>query len=98
MVEYGVSEPLDRTHVAGADVKLADDAFRELEENVSFTHELHGSLTPRPTAPLPPPRLKHDEVSRLAFNPPGCVSSLSSTGPGIGDHTGRTGSSPGWTC
>ncbi|KAM8904906.1 melanophilin a isoform 3-T3 [Spinachia spinachia] len=34
MVEFGASEPLDRTHVAGADVKLADDAFRELEENV----------------------------------------------------------------
>ncbi|KAL6115106.1 mlph [Pungitius sinensis] len=34
MVEYGASEPLDRTHVAGADVKMADDAFRELEENV----------------------------------------------------------------
>ncbi|CAN9498282.1 unnamed protein product [Ophioblennius macclurei] len=34
MVEYGLSEPADRSHLAGADVKQADDAFRELEENV----------------------------------------------------------------
>ncbi|XP_031734434.1 melanophilin a [Anarrhichthys ocellatus] len=34
MVEYGLSEPVDRTHLVGTDVKQADDAFRELEENV----------------------------------------------------------------
>ncbi|XP_042369247.1 melanophilin a isoform X1 [Plectropomus leopardus] len=34
MVEYGLSEPADRAHVVGTDVKQADDAFRELEENV----------------------------------------------------------------
>lgn len=37
MVEFGLSEPADRSHVVGTDVKQADDAFRELEENVSFT-------------------------------------------------------------
>lgn len=41
MVEYGLSEPVDRSHLVGTDVKRADDAFRELEENVSFNHELH---------------------------------------------------------
>ncbi|KAM9334232.1 melanophilin a [Symphorus nematophorus] len=34
MVEYGLSEPADRSHLVGTDVKQADDAFRELEENV----------------------------------------------------------------
>ncbi|XP_027132249.1 melanophilin a isoform X2 [Larimichthys crocea] len=34
MVEYGLSEPVDRSHLVGTDVKQADDAFRELEENV----------------------------------------------------------------
>ncbi|KAM7365876.1 hypothetical protein PAMP_016769 [Pampus punctatissimus] len=34
MVEYGLSEPTDRSHLVGTDVKQADDAFRELEENV----------------------------------------------------------------
>ncbi|XP_076022024.1 melanophilin a isoform X1 [Genypterus blacodes] len=34
MVEYGLSEPIDRSHLVGTDVKRADDAFRELEENV----------------------------------------------------------------
>ncbi|XP_078021894.1 melanophilin a isoform X1 [Epinephelus lanceolatus] len=34
MVEYGLSEPVDRAHLVGTDVKQADDAFRELEENV----------------------------------------------------------------
>ncbi|XP_029986582.1 melanophilin a isoform X2 [Sphaeramia orbicularis] len=34
MVEYGLAEPAHRPHVAGTDVKQADDAFRELEENV----------------------------------------------------------------
>lgn len=38
MVEYGLSEPVDRSHLVGTDVKQADDAFRELEENVSFKH------------------------------------------------------------
>ncbi|XP_026157113.1 melanophilin a isoform X2 [Mastacembelus armatus] len=37
MVEYGLSEPVDRSHVVGTDVKQADDAFRELEENVYIT-------------------------------------------------------------
>lgn len=36
MVEYGLSEPVGRPHLVGTDVKQADDAFRELEENVSF--------------------------------------------------------------
>lgn len=40
MVEYGLSEPTDRSLLVGTDVKQADDAFRELEENVSFLHEL----------------------------------------------------------
>ncbi|XP_035854669.1 melanophilin a isoform X3 [Sander lucioperca] len=34
MLEYGLAAPLDRAHVVGTDVKQADDAFRELEENV----------------------------------------------------------------
>ncbi|KAM9836230.1 melanophilin a [Aulostomus maculatus] len=34
MVEFGLSESTDRSHVVGTDVKQADDAFRELEENV----------------------------------------------------------------
>lgn len=46
MVEYGLSEPVDRSHLVGTDVKQADDAFRELEENVSFNHELHASFSP----------------------------------------------------
>ncbi|XP_069577285.1 melanophilin a isoform X1 [Brachyistius frenatus] len=37
MIAYGLSEPADRTHLAGTDVKQADDAFRELEENVYIT-------------------------------------------------------------
>ncbi|XP_037552421.1 melanophilin a [Nematolebias whitei] len=37
MVEYGLSEPTDRSLLVGADVKQADDAFRELEENVYVT-------------------------------------------------------------
>ncbi|XP_047432288.1 melanophilin a isoform X2 [Mugil cephalus] len=37
MVEFGLSEPTDRSHLAGTDVKQADDAFRELEENVYIT-------------------------------------------------------------
>lgn len=45
MVEYGLSEPVDRSHLVGTDVKQADDAFRELEENVSFNHELHASFS-----------------------------------------------------
>ncbi|XP_042337801.1 rab effector MyRIP-like, partial [Plectropomus leopardus] len=50
MVEYGLSEPADRAHVVGTDVKQADDAFRELEENVSFI--LHASVSPNPPPPL----------------------------------------------
>lgn len=46
MVEYGLCEPVDRSHLVGTDVKQADDAFRELEENVSFKHELHASSPP----------------------------------------------------
>ncbi|XP_071335605.1 melanophilin a isoform X2 [Trachinotus anak] len=34
LVEFGLSEPTDRSHLVGTDVKQADDAFRELEENV----------------------------------------------------------------
>ncbi|XP_061760616.1 melanophilin a isoform X1 [Nerophis ophidion] len=34
MIEFGLSEPADRTHMLGTDAKQADDAFRELEENV----------------------------------------------------------------
>ncbi|XP_077440136.1 melanophilin a isoform X1 [Vanacampus margaritifer] len=34
MVEFGLSEPVDRTHMLGTDAKQADDAFRQLEENV----------------------------------------------------------------
>ncbi|XP_068165269.1 melanophilin a isoform X2 [Antennarius striatus] len=34
MVEYGLSEPVDRSNVVATDAKQADDAFRELEENV----------------------------------------------------------------
>ncbi|KAK2917228.1 hypothetical protein Q8A73_003974 [Channa argus] len=37
MVEYGLSEPADRSHLVGTDVKQADGAFRELEENVYIT-------------------------------------------------------------
>uniref|UniRef100_A0A3Q3EEK9 Melanophilin a n=1 Tax=Kryptolebias marmoratus TaxID=37003 RepID=A0A3Q3EEK9_KRYMA len=37
MVEYGLSEPIDRSLLVGTDVKQADDAFRELEENVYIT-------------------------------------------------------------
>nr|XP_033471789.1 melanophilin a isoform X3 [Epinephelus lanceolatus] len=43
MVEYGLSEPVDRAHLVGTDVKQADDAFRELEENVRFIRRLHAS-------------------------------------------------------
>lgn len=52
MVEYGFSEPVDRSHLVGTDVKQADDAFRELEENVSLQHELHASLSLSPTLRL----------------------------------------------
>ncbi|XP_049611456.1 melanophilin a isoform X1 [Syngnathus scovelli] len=34
MVEFGLSEPVDRTHMLGTDAKQADEAFRQLEENV----------------------------------------------------------------
>ncbi|KAM4560084.1 melanophilin a isoform 2-T2 [Odontesthes bonariensis] len=37
MVEYGFSEPVDRSRLVGTDVKQADDAYRELEENVYIT-------------------------------------------------------------
>lgn len=36
IVEFGLSEPADRQHSVAADVKQADDSFRELEKNVSF--------------------------------------------------------------
>lgn len=73
MVEYGLSEPADRSHLVGTDVKQADDAFRELEENVSFKHELHPSSPPNlplsegQTKP-PPPGLKHGTMCGLALN------------------------------
>ncbi|XP_030581795.1 melanophilin-like isoform X1 [Archocentrus centrarchus] len=48
MVEYGLLEPIDRSHLVGTDVKQADDAFRELEENVYITagqsYELESKL------------------------------------------------------
>ncbi|KAM4711285.1 melanophilin a isoform 2-T2 [Anableps anableps] len=37
MVEYGLAEPIDRSPLVGPDVKQADEAFRELEENVYIT-------------------------------------------------------------
>ncbi|KAM6945372.1 melanophilin a [Aplochiton taeniatus] len=37
MVEHGFEKPSDRLHLVVADVKQADDAFRELEENVYMT-------------------------------------------------------------
>ncbi|XP_029378220.1 melanophilin a [Echeneis naucrates] len=48
MVEFGLSEPTDRSLLVGTDVKQADDAFRELEENVYITagqsYELESKL------------------------------------------------------
>ncbi|XP_027866333.1 melanophilin a isoform X4 [Xiphophorus couchianus] len=48
MVEYGLAEPIDRSLLVGPDVKQADDAFRELEENVYITagqsYELESKL------------------------------------------------------
>ncbi|KAM8721971.1 melanophilin a isoform 1-T1 [Acanthopagrus schlegelii] len=48
MVEYGLCEPVDRSHLVGTDVKQADDAFRELEENVYIaagqSYELESKL------------------------------------------------------
>ncbi|XP_054880305.1 melanophilin-like isoform X2 [Poeciliopsis prolifica] len=48
MVEYGLAEPIDRSPLVGPDVKQADDAFRELEENVYITagqsYELESKL------------------------------------------------------
>jgi len=37
MNELAHSNPNDRLQLAGTDVKHADDAYRELEENVSLT-------------------------------------------------------------
>ncbi|XP_061548550.1 melanophilin a isoform X1 [Phycodurus eques] len=34
MIEFGLSEPVVRTHMLGTDAKQADEAFRQLEENV----------------------------------------------------------------
>lgn len=48
MVEYGLAEPIDRSPLVGPDVKQADDAFRELEENVSFQRDLHDSCQLHP--------------------------------------------------
>nr|XP_020474804.1 melanophilin-like isoform X2 [Monopterus albus] len=36
MVKYGFSEPIDRSHLVGTDIKQAD-AFKKLEENVYIT-------------------------------------------------------------
>ncbi|XP_051797684.1 melanophilin a isoform X1 [Acanthochromis polyacanthus] len=59
MVEYGLAEPTDRTQLAGSDVKQADDAFRELEENVYITagqsYELEAKLR----------RLEHSAKNRF---------------------------------
>lgn len=80
MVEYGLSEPADRSHLVGTDVKQADDAFRELEENVSFKHELHPSFPPNlplsegQTKPTPPPGLKHGTNVWTGFKSPAAVS------------------------
>lgn len=83
MVEYGLSEPVDRSHLVGTDVKQADDAFRELEENVSLKRELHASLSPNslcvkvklsPTLLL---RLTHDGNVWTGFKCPGCYVSVS---------------------
>lgn len=41
MVEYGLAQAHERSHLVGTDVKQADDAFRELEENVRSKHEVH---------------------------------------------------------
>lgn len=41
MVEYGLAQAHERSYLVGTDVKQADDAFRELEENVRSQHELH---------------------------------------------------------
>lgn len=40
MVEFGLSEPVDRSHMLGTDAKQADEAFRQLEENVSLLLKL----------------------------------------------------------
>lgn len=81
MVEYGLSEPVDRSHLVGTDVKQADDAFRELEENVSFITSLCLKVKLSRT---PPPRLKHDRNVWTGFKHPSCcVSSLLKTGLGI---------------
>lgn len=52
MVEYGFSQPVDRPHLVGTEIKQADGAFRELEENVSFITCL--SEGPTKQNPLPP--------------------------------------------
>ncbi|KAG7214952.1 hypothetical protein INR49_008807 [Caranx melampygus] len=48
VVELGLSEPAQRPHLVGTDVKQADDAFRELEENVYMaagqSYELESKL------------------------------------------------------
>ncbi|XP_026219076.1 melanophilin a isoform X1 [Anabas testudineus] len=48
MVEYGFSQPVDRPHLVGTEIKQADGAFRELEENVYITagqsYELEAKL------------------------------------------------------
>lgn len=78
MVEYGLSEPVDRSHLVGTDVKQADDAFRELEENVSFKHELHAPFSPnlflwRSNCAQPSWLVSSmTEMSGLALNLPGC--------------------------
>lgn len=75
MVEYGLSEPVDRSHLVGTDVKQADDAFRELEENVSFKHHKctpHFPLTCVCLESLRSllARLSMTKVSGLASSPP----------------------------
>lgn len=88
MVEYGLSEPVDRSHLVGTDVKQADDAFRELEENVSFKHHKctpHFPLTCVCLESLHPllARLSMTEVSGLASSPPPHFSSSKSFTEGL---------------
>lgn len=67
IVEFGLSEPADRQHSVAADVKQADDAFRELEENVSFNFQcLHMSVCSN-TAPTECLSMMR---ARTGFKPP----------------------------
>lgn len=45
LVEFGLSEPVQRCRLVETDVRQADGAFRELEENVRF--KLYARFLPR---------------------------------------------------